>query len=248
MRVVAIIPARYGSTRFKGKPLVTLLGKPLIQWVYEATKRCSIIDDVIVATDSEDIKSTVESFGGRACLTSCSHKTGTDRIAEVARDLRCNLVVNVQGDEPLIEPAAIEEAVSVFSQKKQFPVSTLKTDIMTQEEFLDPNIVKVVTNKDNFALYFSRSALPFWRERDNKGSVFGYKHIGLYVYERDFLLKISQLPPTPLELAERLEQLRILEYGYLIKVVYTKYQSFGVDTPEDLTKAESMLSQRMRGL
>jgi 3-deoxy-manno-octulosonate cytidylyltransferase (CMP-KDO synthetase) len=242
--IIAIIPARYGSTRFPGKVLVDINGRPMIQWVYERTKRSKLIDRVIVATDDERILMAVKSFGGEACMTSSQHATGTDRIAEVAKSLDCALVVNVQGDEPLIQPAMIDEAISPLVHDVSIPMGTLCRKIEDRNEAFDPNVVKVVFDKNNFALYFSRAPIPWdrdswagkgsWKEFTLDGPL--YKHIGIYVYRRDFLLNYSRMPQTSLEAVEKLEQLRALEHGFRIKTVITEHDSFGVDIPDDLGK------------
>jgi 3-deoxy-manno-octulosonate cytidylyltransferase (CMP-KDO synthetase) len=242
--IAALIPARYGSTRFPGKALADIKGRPMIQWVYERTKRSKLIDRVIVATDDQRILRAVRSFGGEAMMTSSHHATGTDRIAEVARSLDCAIVVNVQGDEPLIQPAMIDEAISPLVHDASIPMGTLCRKIEDRNEAFDPNVVKVVFDKNNFALYFSRAPIPWdrdswagkgsWKEFTLGGPL--YKHIGIYVYRRDFLLNYSRMPQTALEDVEKLEQLRALEHGFRIKTVVTEHDSFGVDIPDDLSK------------
>lgn len=242
MKITAIIPARYGSTRFEGKALADICGKPMIQHVYERTVRSTLVSDVVVATDDERIAAAVRKFGGRVEMTSTGHETGTDRLAEVAARIDSDIIVNVQGDEPLIEPAMIDEAVEPLISDQSVVMSTLKSRIKTLHDFLSPNVVKVVTDWEGYALYFSRSPLPNFRDKWNdlkdekfsSGKLLCYKHIGLYVYRKDFLLQFSQMSPTYLELAEKLEQLRVLENGYRIKVVETSHESIGVDTPADL--------------
>ena len=242
MKITAIIPARYGSTRFEGKALADICGKPMIQHVYERTARSALVSDVIVATDDERIVAAVRKFGGRAEMTSTGHETGTDRLAEIAARIDSDIIVNVQGDEPLIEPAMIDEAVEPMADDPSLLMSTLKSRIKTLHDFLSPNVVKVVTDWEGYALYFSRSPLPNFRDKWNdlkdekfsSGKLLCYKHIGLYVYRRDFLLQFSQMSPTYLELSEKLEQLRALENGYRIKVIETSHESIGVDTPADL--------------
>jgi len=240
MRIVAIIPARYWSTRFRGKPLALIRGKPMIQWVYEKARACRVIDRTIVATDEPDIAQVVERFGGEAALTAATHATGTERVAAVARQLDADVVVNLQGDEPLVPPEAIEAAVSCLLQDERVGLSTLKTRLRDDSEINDPNIVKVVTDRAGLALYFSRSPIP-WAPA---GSACGllYRHIGLYVYQRNFLLQLAGMPPSPLEQAESLEQLRALENGYPIKVAETDYYPIGVDVPGDIDKIERFLS------
>jgi len=246
MRVTAIIPARFASTRFPGKPLATLLGKPMIQWVYERTCTSSLVDRVIVATDDERIAAAVRGFGGEVAMTSPDHPTGTDRLAEVAAGLESELIVNVQGDEPLIEPGMIDQAVAPLRQDAAIRMGTLKTAVTSCEEFLNPNVVKVVCDRDDFALYFSRAPIPCPRDLLDDlparfGQVRAWKHIGLYVYRREFLLRYPQLPATPLENLEKLEQLRALEHGVRIKAVTTAAASQGVDTPEDLERVAAQM-------
>ncbi len=242
--IVAVIPARYGSTRFPGKSLAMIKDKPMIQWVYERTKRSKLVSTVIVATDDERIEQAVSSFGGEAMMTSRDHTTGTDRIAEVAGKYRCDIIVNVQGDEPLIQPEMIDQAIQPLLDDHTVPMSTLCKKILLHEEAFDPNVVKVVFDKQGFALYFSRAPIPWdrdgWAGKSswNELSVTKplYKHIGLYVYRKNFLLQYARMPQTVLETTEKLEQLRALEYGHKIKTVVTQYDSFGVDIPGDLSK------------
>jgi 3-deoxy-manno-octulosonate cytidylyltransferase (CMP-KDO synthetase) len=249
--IIAVIPARYGSTRFLGKALVPIKGKPMIQWVYERTRLSKLIDRVIVATDDDRILAAVKSFGGEAMMTSPHHATGTDRIAEVARTLDCGLVVNVQGDEPLIQAAMIDEAIRPLMDDPSVPMGTLCRKIEDREEAFDPNVVKLVFDRNGFALYFSRAPVPWDRDQWSGGDCFAdmplvgtmYKHIGIYVYRRDFLLNYSSMPQTPLEAAEKLEQLRALEYGHRIKTVVTEHESFGVDIPDDLGKILKRLEE-----
>ncbi len=249
--IVAIIPARYGSTRFPGKALVPIKGKPMIQWVYERTKRSRLVGRVVVATDDERIMQAVSAFGGDAIMTSSSHQTGTDRIAEVARKLDCELVVNVQGDEPLIQPEMIDQAIQPLIKDASIPMGTLCNKLERRDEAFDPNVVKVVFDKNNFALYFSRAPIPWDRDQwSDKGSPAEllrtgamYKHIGLYVYRREFLLAYAAMPQTPLEALEKLEQLRALEHGHSIKVIVTRHESFGVDIPGDLGKILTRLEE-----
>jgi len=250
--VIALIPARYGSTRFPGKSLAMIKGKPMIQRVYERARQSRLIARVLVATDDERILRTVTAFGGEAIMTSRDHTTGTDRIAEVAGKLDCSLVVNVQGDEPLIHPEMIDQAITPLVGDPSIPMSTVCKRIENREEAFDPNVVKVVFDSKGFALYFSRAPIPWDRDRwtgkdpfrDFPLSPLLYKHIGLYVYRRDFLLQYSKMPQTVLETTEKLEQLRALEAGYRIKTVVTKHESFGVDIPEDLGRIMQRLEER----
>ncbi|MHC1696814.1 MAG: 3-deoxy-manno-octulosonate cytidylyltransferase [Geobacteraceae bacterium] len=244
MRVTAVIPARYASTRFEGKALVDIMGKPMVQHVYERTCRAALVSEVIVATDDPRIEAAVKAFGGRVEMTSISHETGTDRLAEVAERIDAEIIVNVQGDEPLIEPAMIDEAIRPLLDDETIVMGTLKSRVRNLHDFLSPNVVKVITDCSGFALYFSRSPLPFFRDKwdDLKDEAFAsgrllcHKHVGMYVYRRDFLIRYARMPQTHLERAEKLEQLRVLENGYRIKVVETEHESIGVDSPPDLEK------------
>jgi 3-deoxy-manno-octulosonate cytidylyltransferase (CMP-KDO synthetase) len=246
-KVVGIIPARYASVRFPGKVLASLWGKPIVQHVYERAKRAKSLSEVLVATDDERVKAVVESFGGECVMTSPHHPSGTDRIAEVAERLDADVVVNIQGDEPLIAPEAIDAAVQPFFADPTLKMTTLATPIADEGEYRNPNVVKVVTDRDGFALYFSRSPLPFFRPKGTMAETPSFaipddavvrplRHIGLYAYRREFLLQFAQWAPTALERAEGLEQLRALEHGVRIKVVITPYRSVGVDTPDDLER------------
>jgi len=245
MKITAVIPARYASVRFPGKALALIEGKPMIQHVYERTVRASLIDSVIVATDDERIRQAVVAFGGTCCMTRVEHETGTDRLAEVAQSLEADIIVNVQGDEPLIAPEMIDQAIRPFLDDPALRMGTLKTRIKCLHDFLSPNVVKVVTDMLGNALYFSRSPLPFFRDKwqDLKdesfvsGKLLCYKHVGLYVFRRDFLVEFAAMAPTFLEVSEKLEQLRAVENGVRIRVVETEFESIGVDTPDDLTKA-----------
>ena len=238
-KIVVIIPARYNSTRFEGKPLAEINGKPMIYHVYQRSKMAKCVDDVIVATDDERIKNVVEEFNGKVVMTSNEHKSGTDRIAEVARNIDADIIVNVQGDEPLIEPKAIEQAIMPLIDDENVMMCTLMTKITNEAEYGDPNIVKVVTDNKGFALYFSRSLIPYPREKERLKI---YKHIGIYVYRKDFLLEFANLQPTQLEQIECLEQLRVLENGFKIKVIETNYDSISVDTPRDLEIVQNIMN------
>jgi 3-deoxy-manno-octulosonate cytidylyltransferase (CMP-KDO synthetase) len=249
--IIAIIPARYGSTRYPGKALAMIKGKPMIQWVYERTKQSKLVSRVVVATDDERIRQAVASFGGEAVMTSRVHATGTDRIAEVAGKLECDIVVNVQGDEPLIRPEMIDQAIQPLADDSSVLMGTLCKKIENRDEAFDPNVVKVVFDKNGYALYFSRAPIPWdrdrwagkssWKELTLDGPL--YKHVGLYVYRREFLLQYARMSPTRLETAEKLEQLRALEHGFRIKTVVTEHESFGVDIPDDLGKILKRLEE-----
>jgi len=252
-KISAVIPARYGSTRFEGKPLADILGKPMIQHVYEGVRQSKLIGEVIVATDDQRIIEAVKSFGGKAVMTSPTHFTGTDRVAEVAKKLRSEIIVNVQGDEPLIKGDIIDKAIRPLLVDDTLQLSTLMTRIEEVRDWLNPHIVKVVADQKDFALYFSRSPIPFPRELQIgrlESNPFGtnrplpkrvFKHIGVYVFRRKFLLQFSKMKPTPLEKLEKLEQLRALENGHRIQVTPVDYEPICVDTPEDIQKVETFL-------
>jgi len=239
MKVVAVIPARYGSTRFAGKPLAMICGKPMIQRVYENASSCGLIDAAVIATDDERIAEAAAQFGAEVRITASTHATGTDRIAEAVKNIDAALIVNVQGDEPLLPQEAIQQAVLPLMEDSTIPMGTLKTKITDPADFTNSNVVKVVTDCSGFALYFSRSPIPYGRAEKAGAAVF--RHIGLYVYKKEFLLTFAELPQTPLEKAESLEQLRALEYGYRIKVAETNYQPVGVDVPDDICRVEKLL-------
>ncbi|MBP2627235.1 MAG: 3-deoxy-manno-octulosonate cytidylyltransferase [Firmicutes bacterium] len=233
MNILCIIPARYSSTRLPGKPLAEIAGKPMIQHVYERAVLAKRPGQVIVATEHELVYETVQNFGGQVMLTSADHLTGTDRLAEVAgRFPEVDLIINVQGDEPLIPPEIIDQLAGAFDGSHDLQMATLMTE-MDESEYNTPSAVKVITDLQGYALYFSRSLIPFPR---NDTGIPIYKHIGIYAYRRDFLLKYAKLSPAPLEVTESLEQLRALEHGYRIKVLKTDFKSIGVDTMEDLEK------------
>jgi 3-deoxy-manno-octulosonate cytidylyltransferase (CMP-KDO synthetase) len=245
MATVAIVPARYASERLPGKPLADIGGKPMIQHVCERAARAKRVARVIVATDDERIAAAVRSFGGEAVMTRSDLQSGSDRIAVVARMIpEAEIIVNVQGDEPLIEPEMIDEAVAPVEADRTLQVATLVSRITDPGELANPAIPKVVLDRAGFALYFSRAAIPFLRdlppERWLEAGIF-YRHVGLYVYRRDFLLRFASLGQTPLEQAEKLEQLRILEHGIRIKATVTSYRSISVDTPADLERVRMLV-------
>lgn len=252
MVTLCLIPARYASTRFPGKPLALLKSKPIIQHVYEKAKLSHLIDDVFVATDDFRIVNAVESFGGKSIMTSKYHPSGTDRIAEAVDKLlkegydieENSIIINLQGDEPFVKVEMIEQLIELMKEGEGY-IGTLAKHIENERDFNNPNIVKVVFNKKGEALYFSRSPIPFNRERFLKGfsdKNFMYKHIGIYGYTFKVLKKFVNLPPSDLEIIESLEQLRALDYGINIRVKITQYDSFGIDTPEDLEVAEKCLN------
>jgi 3-deoxy-manno-octulosonate cytidylyltransferase (CMP-KDO synthetase) len=238
MKALGIIPARYGSTRFPGKPLALLNDKPIIQWVYERASRANLLNEVIVATDDARIFEAVKQFRGRVEMTRPDHPSGSDRIAEVAAKSDAQIIVNIQGDEPLIAPEAIDSGVRVLLENPAAQVATLVSPIRLAADLRNANIVKVVLAQDNTALYFSRSAIPFYRqavkEEDWLQQHTYFKHIGLYVFRHELLLQFVKWPPGRLEKIESLEQLRLLENGVKIHVAVTEYEAMGVDTPEDL--------------
>lgn len=266
MSAIIVIPARNDSTRFPGKPVALLKGKPVIQHVYENSKGARFADDVIVATDSDDIFKTVISFGGKAVMTSKGHKSGTDRVAEAARTIDCDIIVNVQGDEPLIKPEMIDDVIALLSDKRA-DIGTIVKKITDPGDIVDPNIVKAVFDEEGFALYFSRSPIPYHRdlfraEARKRGraennefysatselpnfrtsELFMFKHIGIYSYRRDVLFRLTGMKTTWLEDIEKLEQLRAIGNGLRIKLKETSFETIGVDTPQDIERVEKWLS------
>ncbi|MFQ5455386.1 MAG: 3-deoxy-manno-octulosonate cytidylyltransferase [Nitrospirota bacterium] len=243
MRTIIIIPARYSSSRFPGKVLAGICGKPLIQHIFEQAKKVCLAEDIIVATDDKRISDEVSSFGGKSVFTSPDHKTGSDRIAEVAEKEKCDIIINLQGDEILVYPDMVNELISLFLEDKTLEMGTIKRKIVKREDIYNHNIVKVVTDKQGYALYFSRSPIPFMRDINSYdlSQQKYYQHIGIYGYKRDFILKFNSLPLSFLEEAEKLEQLRALENGYKIKVIETKGESLRIDVPEDLIIAEELM-------
>jgi len=255
LAIVAIIPARFGSTRLPGKPLSDIHGKPMIQHVWERVRRAKVLDRVCVATDDERIALVVRGFGGEVIMTSPAHLSGTDRLAEAARGMDVNLIVDVQGDEPMMNPAGIERAVEAMIADASLPISTLSVPIRSQEEMLDPSVVKVVVDAGGNALYFSRSPIPYARTSRSAGSTpaaaaaaavrgsLARRHLGLYAYRREALARFASLPPSPLEQAEGLEQLRALHHGMRIRVVEMEGETgVAVDTPEDLERVRAIMT------
>mgnify|MGYP000869920334 FL=1 len=241
MKVLCIIPARYASTRLPGKPLRDIAGKPMIVRVYERAIRAQRVHEVVVATDDERIRAAVEEHGGNAVMTRADHATGTDRLAEVAAQRPdCDLIINVQGDEPLIDPTVIDALVAPFEHDTALMMATAKTEITDAAEMENPNNVKVVADRTGNALYFSRACIPYARNAGAKV----YKHIGIYAYRRDFLLAYAKMAQTELECSESLEQLRALENGYRIRVVETDAVFIGVDTEEDLAAVNAEYQRR----
>ncbi len=244
--VVAIIPARYDSNRFPGKPLAKIDGKPMIQHVVERAKAVKLLTRVIVATDDQRIADCVESFGGEYVMTKRDHVSGTDRLAEAAELAGISehdVVVNIQGDQPLFPAEVIEQVARPILDDPALPMSTLIFKILREEEIDDPNHVKVVFDRDNYALYFSRAPIPFQRNPEDNETPTYYRHLGLYAYKKGFLLTFVSLPEGDWERFEKLEQLRALEYGYKIKVILTEHDSIEVDTPEDAVRVEEYLKE-----
>jgi 3-deoxy-manno-octulosonate cytidylyltransferase (CMP-KDO synthetase) len=239
-KILGVIPARFASSRFPGKALVPIASKTMLQHVWERVSQARYLTSAVIATDDERIAAAARSFGARVRMTSASHLSGTDRVAEAASAEEAQLVVNIQGDEPLIDPAAIDAAILPLVHDPEILMGTLKKKIEDPREVGDPNVVKVVTDRDGDAIYFSRLPVPFHRDGGEAPAPDYYKHIGLYVYQRDFLLAYSELPVGPLERSERLEQLRALENGFRIRVVETEYESLGVDTPADLERVTQL--------
>lgn len=256
-RIVGMIPARLAATRLPGKVLLDIAGKPMVQHVYERARQSRHLSEVLVATDSHEVRRAVESFGGEAVMTSPDHASGTDRLAEAVGAMACDLVVNIQGDEPLIRPEIIDAAVAPFLVEEGLRLGTIATPIVTLEEHLEDSAVKVVVDRRGFALYFSRSPIPFFRLDPGvtwaadqprvhpKSGLKPLKHIGMYVYTRETLLWMAGLPRTPLEITEGLEQLRALEHGCPIRVVQVDYSPIGVDTPEDLARVRQIMGSEV---
>ena len=240
---IVVIPARYASTRLPGKPLIPLAGQPMIQRVYERARLAKTVARVIVATDDERITRAVEAFGGEARMTRGDHRTGTERVAEVAAHVDGQVFVNVQGDEPLIEPDVIDAAVSALLEEPRAAIATVATPIRVAADIMDPNVCKVTLDFDENALYFSRAPIPWVRDASTKLRVKHLKHLGLYVFSRDALLEYPTLPQGELERIEQLEQLRWLENGWKIRVAEVEHDAVSVDVPEDVARVEKLLSE-----
>ncbi|ROI14926.1 3-deoxy-manno-octulosonate cytidylyltransferase [Epilithonimonas hominis] len=239
-KVIAVIPARYNSTRFPGKMMEILGNRTIITTTYQNVLETGLFDEVFVATDSELIFDEISKNGGKAVMTG-EHETGSDRIAEAVQNIDCDIVINVQGDEPFLKKEPLKQLIDVFykDEKKEISLASLKIQLKESEEIRNPNNVKVITDNNGFALYFSRSVIPFQRELSY--DVTYYKHIGVYAFRKEALLKFSSLEMTPLEISEKLEQLRYLENGMKIKMVETDFVGIGIDTPEDLEKAKKLI-------
>jgi 3-deoxy-manno-octulosonate cytidylyltransferase (CMP-KDO synthetase) len=239
--ILVVIPARYAAARFPGKPLVPIAGKPMIQRVVDQVRQATLPNRVVVATDDERIKTAVQAAGGEAILTRADHRTGTDRVAEVATHISADLYINVQGDEPLIDPGTVDAIAAVMVEDESIQLATACCAISHKNEIMDPNVVKVVQDFDGNALYFSRAPIPWVRDTGAKIAAQHYKHIGLYGCRRDALLEFPTLPPGELERIEQLEQLRWLENGFRIHVVETEYDAVSVDAPADVERVEKIL-------
>ncbi|MBU0549448.1 MAG: 3-deoxy-manno-octulosonate cytidylyltransferase [Candidatus Omnitrophica bacterium] len=242
MEVIGVIPARYSSTRFAGKVLADINGKPMIQHVWERAKKALLLDEVIIACDEEEVLNVGREFGANCLMTAKGHLSGSDRITEIVGSLDVKIIVNIQADEPLIQPLMIDSLVDALQSDDSVNMATIMKRIEHPEEVKNPNIVKVITDKDNFALYFSRAPIPF-RAKNSEIEPVYYKHVGLYAYTKDFLFTYKNIPPSALEAAEKLEQLRVLEGGLRIKVIETKFETIGVDTPEDLERVRQILRE-----
>lgn len=243
-RVVVVIPARFASTRLPGKPLVSLAGKPMVQRVYERAKQAQTVHHVVVATDDQRIIDAVRAFGGEARMTRADHRTGTERIAEVAAHEEGDVFVNVQGDEPLVDPAAIDAAVAALLEEPPAQIATVATPIRHAGDIMDPNVVKTVLDFEGNGLYFSRAPIPWIRDTQHKIHVKYWKHLGLYVFQRDALLEYPTLPQGELEKIEQLEQLRWLENGWKIRVAEVQHDAVSVDVPDDVARVEKLLREQ----
>lgn len=242
--VLAVIPARYASMRFPGKPLALIAGRPMIQHVVERVRSASRVSAVVVATEDDRIMKAAAEFGAQAIMTRSDHRTGTDRVAEVAAHMPADIYVNVQSDEPLIDPAAIDSVIEAMAADEDIQIATPCSAILQQSDIMDPNVVKVVTDFEGDAMYFSRAPIPWVRDTGAKVAARHWKHIGLYAFRRGALLEFPTLPPGELERLEQLEQLRWLENGFRIRVVETQYDAVSVDVPEDVARVEKILRQQ----
>ena len=236
MKTIGVIPARFKSTRFPAKVLALIDGKPMIEHVWLQARQCQELDDLLIACDHEDVLKAALGFGAKAVMTSPDHPSGSDRIAEVVGSLACEIIVNIQGDEPFIQPKVIDGLVAALKNDKSTSVATVIKEIKAEDEIVNPNVVKVVIDKNHYALYFSRSVIPYNRNAGRPSDLKYFKHLGLYAYRKDFLMAYKDWPKSMLESSEQLEQLRILEAGYKIKTIETDSESLAVDTPEDLAR------------
>jgi len=251
-KVIGVIPARYGASRFPGKPLAMICGKPMIIHVYERAKQAKLLTDLLIATDDDRIMAVAEQYHAKAVMTRSDHPSGSDRIAEAVQNEDVDIVVNIQGDEPLIIPEMLDQVVAPLVQDRNIVMGTMKKKIVNPDDLNNPNVVKVVTDQQGFALYFSRSCVPYPKkgfQSLDSGSISPdvYKHLGIYVYQKEFLLNYTKMNPGVLEKIEELEQLRVLENGYRIKVVESSFETQAVDTPEDLIKVEKLMQSHIKG-
>ena len=244
-KVLTVIPARFASTRFPGKIIAPLAGKPLVLHTYERALKARLVSDVVIATDAEEVVQALRPFGVNIVMTRSDHPSGTDRIAEVAANTDADIIVNVQGDEPLIDPDTIDATIRPLLDEPGVSMATVRHLLTDPAQIADPNIVKVIVDASGHAIYFSRTPIPYIREEADRAAnpACYWQHIGLYVYRRDFLLQYARMPQSPLERLEKLEQLRAIEGGHTIAVVDTQHPCVGVDTPEDLELVRSMLEQ-----
>ena len=237
MKILCVIPSRIASTRLPRKPLLEIQGKPMVQWTYENASRCKALTEIVVATDSEEIAAVVHAAGGKTLMTDPNIQTGSDRVAAVAQQFpEMDVIINLQGDEPFIRPLMLEQLIKPFLDGENVQMTTLAYPIKSQDEFTDPGAVKVILDQNHNALYFSRAPIPYFRVAADAPV---YHHMGLYAFRRDFLLQYTQLSQTPLENAEALEQLRVLEHGYKIRVCLTEERTLEINTPEELEAAQN---------
>jgi 3-deoxy-manno-octulosonate cytidylyltransferase (CMP-KDO synthetase) len=246
MDVIGVIPARYSSTRFEGKVIADIAGKPMLEHVWLRAKESQLLDDLVIACDDERVAKVALEFGAKVVMTARGHASGTDRITEVVNPLDVKVIINIQADEPLLHPTMIDSVARVLLNDKAISMATIVKKINDSSVVNDPNVVKVVVDKNNFALYFSRAAIPFRAQNSQESEVYFYKHIGLYGYTKDFLFTYKNLAVSALEKIEKLEQLRVLEEGYRIKVVETEFDTIGVDTPEDISKVLEVLQREKK--
>ena len=243
MKTAGVIPARWASTRFEGKVLAPIDGQPMIEHVWRRARQCRRLDELWIACDDQRVYEAANAFGAQAIMTDPNHVSGTERIAEVAGKIKADIFVNIQGDEPLIDPGVIDALAHMMQDDPRCPMGTPVCRLTDPEDLNNPNVVKVVIDHNGYALYFSRVAIPFNRDKKSPVEVVYYKHIGLYAYRREFLLNWKNLPVSQLEMAERLEQLRILEAGWKIKTFVTEFESVGVDTVQDIKRVAARLKQ-----
>ena len=241
MKAIGVIPARWGSTRFEGKILALLNGRPMIEHVWRQVKKAKLLEDVIIACDDERILKAAKDFGAKAVMTAKDHESGTDRIAEAAAHVSVDVVVNIQGDEPLIDPAVIDSLADALLKDKTLSMATVIKRLASEEDLKNPNVVKAVIDQHKNALYFSRSPIPYNRAAKPFAQSVYYKHLGLYAYRKDFLMGFKNLPFSQLEATEKLEQLRVLDAGYKIRTIETEHETIGVDTPEDLARVQELM-------